>query len=69
MATEAGTLTATTPAMEQHERETILDIFRRWGYLQASLDPLGKTGGISGKIFAKGQQDHARRQAGQSVLH
>src|SRR3984885_1202362 len=41
MATKAGTLIA-TPAIEQHEREAIFDIFRRWGYLQASLDPLGQ---------------------------
>ncbi len=42
MATKAGTLTAPAPAAEQHERETTFDIFRRWGYLQASLDPLGQ---------------------------
>jgi 2-oxoglutarate dehydrogenase E1 component len=42
MATKAGALTAPTPAVEQHEREQIFDIFRRWGYLQASLDPLGQ---------------------------
>ncbi len=42
MATKAGALTAPTPAVEQQERETIFDIFRRWGYLQASLDPLGQ---------------------------
>jgi 2-oxoglutarate dehydrogenase E1 component len=42
MATNAGTLTASTPAVEQHDREQIFDIFRRWGYLQATLDPLGQ---------------------------
>jgi 2-oxoglutarate dehydrogenase E1 component len=42
MATKAGTLTAPTPAVEQQEREQIFDIFRRWGYLQVSLDPLGQ---------------------------
>jgi 2-oxoglutarate dehydrogenase E1 component len=43
MATKAGALTAPTPAVEQQqEREAIFDIFRRWGYLQASLDPLGQ---------------------------
>jgi 2-oxoglutarate dehydrogenase E1 component len=42
MASNAGTLTATTPAVEQHDREQIFDIFRRWGYLQATLDPLGQ---------------------------
>jgi 2-oxoglutarate dehydrogenase E1 component len=42
MATKAGTLTAPTPAVEQQEREQIFDIFRRWGYLQANLDPLGQ---------------------------
>jgi 2-oxoglutarate dehydrogenase E1 component len=40
MATKAGALTPPAPAVEQHERETTFDIFRRWGYLQASLDPL-----------------------------
>src|SRR5580692_5200732 len=42
MATKAGALTASTPAVEQQERETIFDVFRRWGYLQATLDPLGQ---------------------------
>jgi 2-oxoglutarate dehydrogenase E1 component len=42
MATKAGELTPTALAAEQHERETVFDIFRRWGYLQASLDPLGQ---------------------------
>ena len=27
---------------ESSEREAVFDIFRRWGYLQASLDPLGQ---------------------------
>jgi 2-oxoglutarate dehydrogenase E1 component len=48
MATKAGTLPP--PATQAHklnkadtqEREAIFDIFRRWGYLQASLDPLGQ---------------------------
>src|SRR5580692_11163546 len=42
MATKAGALTAPTPAVEQQEREATFDIYRRWGYLQASLDPLGQ---------------------------
>ena len=42
MASKADTLTAPTPAGVQQEREQIFDIFRRWGYLQASLDPLGQ---------------------------
>jgi 2-oxoglutarate dehydrogenase E1 component len=42
MASNAGTLTASTPGVEQHDREQIFDIFRRWGYLQANLDPLGQ---------------------------
>ncbi len=42
MASKAETLTATTAAGVQQEREQIFDIFRRWGYLQASLDPLGQ---------------------------
>ena len=42
MASKADTLTAIAPAGVQQEREQIFDIFRRWGYLQASLDPLGQ---------------------------
>ncbi|HEX4576725.1 MAG TPA: 2-oxoglutarate dehydrogenase E1 component [Edaphobacter sp.] len=42
MASKAETLTAAAPAGVQQEREQIFDIFRRWGYLQASLDPLGQ---------------------------
>ncbi|WP_263365058.1 2-oxoglutarate dehydrogenase E1 component [Edaphobacter bradus] len=41
MATKAEPLQQAT-AVEQNEREVIFDIFRRWGYLQASLDPLGQ---------------------------
>jgi 2-oxoglutarate dehydrogenase E1 component len=42
MAPKAATLAASTPAVDHKERETTFDIFRRWGYLQASLDPLGQ---------------------------
>jgi 2-oxoglutarate dehydrogenase E1 component len=42
MATKTGNLTPVTPANNSHEREMTFDIFRRWGYLQASLDPLGQ---------------------------
>jgi 2-oxoglutarate dehydrogenase E1 component len=28
--------------MEPEQREAVFDVFRRWGYLQASLDPLGQ---------------------------
>lgn len=42
MATKAGILTPAAPPANQQERETTFDIFRRWGYLQASLDPLGQ---------------------------
>ncbi len=41
MASKAETLTASTAA-GVHEREAIFDVFRRWGYLQANLDPLGQ---------------------------
>ena len=41
MATKAGTVAA--PAIDSSsERESTFEIFRRWGYLQASLDPLGQ---------------------------
>jgi 2-oxoglutarate dehydrogenase E1 component len=42
MATKAGALTPQAPAVEQQDREIVFDIFRRWGFLQASLDPLGQ---------------------------
>ncbi len=38
----SGPKPAPKPDIDQHERETTFDIFRRWGYLQASLDPLGQ---------------------------
>ncbi len=40
MASKAETLTA--PVAGVQDREQIFDTFRRWGYLQASLDPLGQ---------------------------
>src|ERR1700738_1280995 len=42
MATKAEALTQSSTGADQHEREVVFDIFRRWGYLQASLDPLGQ---------------------------
>jgi len=48
MATKAATLPPPASKvdrldrLDKQERETIFDIFRRWGYLQASLDPLGQ---------------------------
>ena len=40
MATTAQPVAATAPDHDQ--REGVFDIFRRWGYLQATLDPLGQ---------------------------
>jgi len=40
MATTAQPVAAATPDHDQ--REVVFDIFRRWGYLQATLDPLGQ---------------------------
>jgi 2-oxoglutarate dehydrogenase E1 component len=37
--TPSFTSAATT---DQEQREAVFDIFRRWGYLQATLDPLGQ---------------------------
>ena len=42
MATKAGTLSRPAPVEKQADREIVFDIFRRWGYLQANLDPLGQ---------------------------
>src|ERR1700761_1985595 len=42
MATKAAPVTQSASAVEQHDREAVFDIFRRWGFLQASLDPLGQ---------------------------
>ncbi|MGD0796429.1 MAG: 2-oxoglutarate dehydrogenase E1 component [Acidobacteriaceae bacterium] len=33
---------ATATAADPGQREAVFDIFRRWGYLQATLDPLGQ---------------------------
>jgi 2-oxoglutarate dehydrogenase E1 component len=40
MASKAETFTAAVAGVQ--DREQIFDIFRRWGYLQATLDPLGQ---------------------------
>ncbi|QNI37882.1 2-oxoglutarate dehydrogenase E1 component [Edaphobacter albus] len=42
MATKAEALTQAPATPNQQERESVFDSFRRWGYLQASLDPLGQ---------------------------
>jgi 2-oxoglutarate dehydrogenase E1 component len=42
MATKAGTLTPSAVAIDSHEHEVTFEVFRRWGFLQASLDPLGQ---------------------------
>ena len=34
--------TTEAPAIDQAQREAVFDVFRRWGYLQAWLDPLGQ---------------------------
>jgi 2-oxoglutarate dehydrogenase E1 component len=42
MASKADTLTPIARGTDSNERESTFEIFRRWGYLQASLDPLGQ---------------------------
>src|SRR5580704_13694790 len=42
MATKAEPLAPSASASISTERESTFEIFRRWGYLQASLDPLGQ---------------------------
>src|SRR5882672_7910437 len=41
MATKAEVVSQSSVPADQSEREVVFDIFRRWGYLQSSLDPLG----------------------------
>jgi len=41
MATSAQ-LPPAAPATDAAQRDAVFDIFRRWGYLQATLDPLGQ---------------------------
>ena len=43
MATKAKTISGSTGVLEapNGERERVFDLFRRWGYLEADLDPLG----------------------------
>ena len=42
MATKAEVVRPSSTPADQSEREVVFDIFRRWGYLQSSLDPLGQ---------------------------
>src|SRR3954451_20274771 len=42
MPTKTATQLEATQTAETTTREATFDIFRRWGYLQASLDPLGQ---------------------------
>jgi 2-oxoglutarate dehydrogenase E1 component len=42
MATKAAPASQPATAIEQNDRDVVFDIFRRWGYLQATLDPLGQ---------------------------
>jgi 2-oxoglutarate dehydrogenase E1 component len=42
MATKAEAVRPSSTPADQPEREVVFDIFRRWGYLQSSLDPLGQ---------------------------
>jgi 2-oxoglutarate dehydrogenase E1 component len=42
MATKVESLAPSASASTSTERENTFEIFRRWGYLQASLDPLGQ---------------------------
>jgi 2-oxoglutarate dehydrogenase E1 component len=41
-ATTAKLTASSGPASANSSREAVFDIFRRWGYLQATLDPLGQ---------------------------
>lgn len=41
MASRAKTLVDDRPAVGAPDKERVFDLFRRWGYLQADLDPLG----------------------------
>ena len=40
MATTVNSPAAASESLDQ--REAVFDIFRRWGYLQSTLDPLGQ---------------------------
>jgi 2-oxoglutarate dehydrogenase E1 component len=42
MSTDSAAAAATSPEQGNEAPEPILDAFRRWGYLQAALDPLGR---------------------------
>ena len=57
--TRAGKKTSPGKETQSAERERIFDLFRRWGYLEAKLDPLGFFGpfqsaeleGLSGEVI------------------
>src|SRR5713226_7840578 len=38
---KAAKKTSAVPAAAQAERERVFELFRRWGYMEANLDPLG----------------------------
>ncbi len=40
--TQESSRSATTLEIDPQDRERVFDSFRRWGYLQAQLDPLGQ---------------------------
>jgi 2-oxoglutarate dehydrogenase E1 component len=42
MASTPVTEAISSPVPDSSQREAVFDIFRRWGYLQATLDPLGQ---------------------------
>jgi len=42
MASTPITEQISTPASDQAQREAVFNVFRRWGFLQATLDPLGQ---------------------------
>ena len=41
------TISNQTTSVDSEKRERVMDAFRRWGYLQANLDPLGHFGPLS----------------------
>src|SRR5438270_13490717 len=42
MASFPATEHTSAPPVEPTQREAVFDVFRRWGYLQSALDPLGQ---------------------------
>ncbi len=56
MSTKSAQLSTTEIPLQNNDRDQVFDAFRRWGYLDAALNPLGGTvGGGYADLPAEGE--------------